>query len=245
MTSDNFFLVFFVLFVVAAMVFSYVRSKRRQASGESIEARAGGAGERSEAYFRSMFPELQPHFHPEKVLRFVRERYGSRKIVNGYTWRNPPGFETAAAVVVMTGGREGIRLLDAAGVIAAEFDYEQQPSGGALRVGRGKLTVVLQPGRDQRVRYWHPEREFKWSRMGGWQFTTPVAERSIDSDDRGSRWSNDSRSSSSSWGTAAAAGGAAALVSGAGGAFAGGGASDQWDAPVGAGNASDAAATAY
>ena len=34
----------------------------------------GAGAERSEAYFRSMFAELQPHFHPEKVLRFVRER---------------------------------------------------------------------------------------------------------------------------------------------------------------------------
>ena len=81
------------------------------------------AGERSEAYFRSMFPELQPHYHPEKLVRFVRERNGSKKIVGGYTWRNPPGFETAAAVVVMAGGREGIRLMDRAGALVAEFDY--------------------------------------------------------------------------------------------------------------------------
>ncbi len=244
MTSEVFFPLFFILFVVAAMVFSYVRSRRRSAGGASIEAKVGGAGERSEAYFRSMFPELQPHFHPEKLVRFVRERNDSRKIVGGYTWRNPPGFETAAAVVVMTGGREGIRLMDAAGGLVAEFDYEQQPGGAALRVGRGKLTVVLEPTNNPRVRYWHPEREFKWSRKGGWQFTTPVTERSIDSDDSGTRWSNDNRNSSSNWGTAAAAGGAAAMVSGAGGAFAGGGASDQWDSAAGAADGADPA-TAY
>lgn len=245
MTSDIFFPAFFVLFVLFAVAFAIVQSRRRRASGESAGAKAGSAGERSEAYFRSMFPELQPHFHPEKLVRFVRERNGSKKIVGGYTWRNPPGFETAAAVVVMAGGREGIRLLDAAGALVAEFDYEQQQGGAALRVGRGKLTVVLEPGNNPRVRYWHPQREFKWSRTGGWQFITPVTEESIDSDDSGTRWSSDSRSSSSSLGTAAAAGAAAVLVSGAGGAFAGGGASDQWDTADGADQASDAGATAY
>ncbi len=244
MTSDIFFPVFFVLFVVAAMVFAYVRSRRRSAGGASIDAKADSGGARSEALFRSMFPELQPHFHPEKVLRFVRERKGSRNVIDGYAWRNPPGFETACAVVAMTGGREHIRLMDAANALQAEFDYEEQPGGAALRVGSGKLTVVLEPGNNPRVRYWHPQREFKWSRKGGWQFITPVTERSIDSDDSGTRWSSDNRNSSSNWGTAAAAGGAAAMVSGAGGAFAGGGASDQWDSAAGAADGADPA-TAY
>ena|GEM_PF-4892433 len=178
-------------------------------------------------------------------MRFVRERNGSRNVIDGTSRRNPPGFETAAAIVVMSGGRERIRLMDATGALAAQFDCEQQPGRAALRVGRGKLTVVLEPANNPRVRYWHPEREFKWSRKGGWQFITPVTERSIDVDDSGTRWSNDGRSSSSTLGTAAAVAGAAALVSGAGGAFAGGGASDQWDSPAGAGDGADATATSY
>lgn len=115
MTSDMFFPAFFVLFVLIAIAFAIVQSRRRRAGGAAPGAKEGGAGERSEAYFRSMVPELQPHFHPEKVLRFVRERKGSRNVIDGYSWRNPPGFETAAAVVAMTGGRERIRLMDAAG----------------------------------------------------------------------------------------------------------------------------------
>ena len=43
MTSDIVFPVFFVLFVLAAMVFTYVRSGRRRAGGASIDAQAGSA----------------------------------------------------------------------------------------------------------------------------------------------------------------------------------------------------------
>ena len=252
MTSDLFYPAFFAVFVACAIGFALLLAWRRRKGGER---RAGPAAakhpaQRSDAYFRTMFPELQPYFHPEKVVRFVRERNGTRDVVDGYTWRDAPGFNTATAVAAISGGRERIRLTDSAGALVAEFDYERQPNGAALRVGRGKLTAVLEVGNNPRVRYWHPEREFKWSRKGGWQFTTPMTESAFDSDDRGSRWSNDSASpasssSSGSGGRVAAAAATAALVSGAGGAFAGGGASDQWDAA--AGNDADPAtgATAY
>ena len=252
MTSDSFFPAFSAVFIVGAIGFALFRAwrKSRDRDHGSGTAPATPPAQRSDAYFRTMFPELQPYFHPEKVVRFVRERNGTRDVVDGYTWRDAPGFNTATAVAAISGGRERIRLSDSGGATLAEFDYERQPNGAALRVGRGKLTAVLEGGNNPRVRYWHPEREFKWSRKGGWQFTTPMTESAFDSDDRGSRWSNDSASpasssSSGSGGRVAAAAATAALVSGAGGAFAGGGASDQWDAA--AGNDADPAtgATAY
>ena len=247
MTSDSFFPAFVAVFIVGAIGFALFQAWRKSRARDhgSGTAAATPPAQRSDAYFRTMFPELQPYFHPEKVVRFVRERNGTRNVVDGYTWRDAPGFNTATAVAAISGGRERIRLSDSAGATLAEFDYERQPNGAALRVGRGKLTAVLEVGNNPRVRYWHPQREFRWSRKGGWQFTTPMTERSIDSDDSGTRWSNDSRRSSSTWGTATAAGGAAAIVSGAGGAFAGGGASDRWDSPAGGGDGADATATAY
>jgi hypothetical protein len=231
--------------VVAALFWQTARRRSLAASGEASGARAQRTEIRSDAYFKAMFPELQPHFHPEKVVRIVRDRNGRANVADGRRWQYPAGFDVAAAQVAIAGGREHIRLLDAAGALLAEFDYEQQPAGGALRMGRGKLTAVLDVQNNPRVRYWHPEREFKWSKKGGWQFTTPVAERSFDSSDDGSRFSASGTSSSSTLGTAAAAAGTAALVSGAGGAFAGGGASESWESSDSAAPDGAAGSTAY
>ena len=162
-------------------------------------------------------------------------------------WRSPPGFEQATATIALVEGAEQVRVLDGAGALLAEFAYERGPKGGVLRVGQGEMTVEIQEAQDTHVRYRHPGREFKWSRKGGWQFTTPVAESSFDSNSDGTRWSNERGASGGTSSTAAvaAAGGAAALVAGAGGAFAGGGASGDWDAQAAGGASADGGGTAY
>jgi hypothetical protein len=238
----------FVGLIVAVVVSIAVSAARRRREDAGSPARAAipPTDKRSDAYFKAIFPELQPWFHPENVVRVVRDRNGRTNVVDGRRWEYPSGFDVASAQVVMEKGREHIRLFDAGGTQVTEFDYEQQSTGGAIRIGRGKLTAVLDVQNNPRVRYWHPEREFKWSRKGGWQFTTPVAERPVDSNSSGSSFSSE-RSSSSSSGvaTAAAAAGAAVMVSGAGGAFAGGGASEGWDDTPSQADSANAGATAY
>ena len=236
----------FVGLIVAAIVslaVSAARQRRREAAGKPA---AGPTDIRGDAYFKAMFPELQPWFHPENAVRLVRDRKGRTNVGDGRSWKYPPGYGAAEARVGMRNGREHIGLFDAAGALLTEFDYQDLPDGGALRIGRGKLTAVIDVPTNPRVRYWHPEREFKWSRKKGWWFNTPVADRPVDSNDSGSSFSSDrSSSSSSGYGTVAAAAGAAALVSGAGGAFAGGGASDGWDESSAATDGGNAGATAY
>ena len=170
-----------------------------------------------------MFPELQPHFHPEKLVAYVAARRGRTPARDGFTWKQAPGFGGASVDIRFVNEREECAVVDAAGGILGRFRYENHPDGGVLRVGAGKLTVDLRNYRDPAVRYCHPEREFKWTRRGGWRFRTPVAERPIDSGDRGTSWSE---SSSSPDGVRAAA--AAAGIAGLGGTFDGGGASAGW-----------------
>jgi hypothetical protein len=184
--------------------------------------------DKSEALFASMFPELQPHFHPEKLVAYVAARRGRTPARGGFTWKEAPGFGGASVDIRFVKDREECALVDAVGAVLGRFRYESGPDGGVLRVGAGKLTVDLRNTRDPAVRYWHPEREFKWTRRGGWRFKTPVSERPIDSSDRGTGWS-DSSSSSDGVRTAAAAAG----VAGLGGTFDGGGASASWgEAPA-------------
>ena len=135
MTSDLFYPAFFAVFVAGAIGFALLRAWRRRKDGDRLAgpAAAKPPAQRSDAFFRTMFPELQPYFHPEKVVRLVRERNGTRNVTDGHTWRNLPGFETATATVVISGGRERIRLTDSAGALVAEFDYERQPNGDAPR----------------------------------------------------------------------------------------------------------------
>ena len=206
---------------------------------------------RGDALFRSMFPELQPHLHPEKMLDFVVARLSRGKNPGG-VWKNPPGFADGSARIAMVDGREHVTLLDPAGAKRAEFIFEKHPEGGVLRVGKGKVTVSSRDINNQRVRYWHPDREFKWKRRGGvWSFTSRMADREIESGDRTS-FSSDSSSSSYDSGSARTAA-AATGIAAAGGTFDGGGASAAWDAAdsTGSGTSGDAfegsgaSATAY
>ena len=236
----------FVLFAgLAIALIVYVRKVR----GGMPRPAGGGAGQvdKPDAYFRAMFPELQPHFHPENLLRYYRARRGRGAAVGNLEWKSPPGFRAAVAEIADSDGRERVRLLDASGAAMTEFFYEVQPRGAVFRIGRGKLTVTIEDNANPRVRYWHPEREFKWSLKGGWRFTTPVAESSFDANSSGTSWSNERGASTGSSPAAAAlaAGGAAAMVAGAAGVFAGGGASGDWDAQPADGATAQGGGTAY
>lgn len=162
--------------------------------------------EKAEAMFKSMFPELQPHFHPERVVQHVQARAKRGPI--GGTWEDPPGFPAAKrAVMEDTPKGERTVLEDAAGGALAEFLYlegDRPDVLGLLRIGPAKYRV----NKLGHASYWHPNREFKWKGAGRWTFTSRVADDSIDSDDRGTSWSE--RTSTMS--TAALAGGAAGVA---------------------------------
>ena len=181
---------------------------------------------KNEALFASMFPDLQPYYHPRRVLGFVRSRLSQAPARGGMTMKNPPGFDVPAADVrYETDGkgrsRELWRLLDAGGRELSRFYYEEDAKDGMVRVGEGKFRVARV---GDRVRYWHPGREFKWLPPAMWKFDTRVFERPVETTrDDGIGFSDSS--SSRAAGTAAAAAGIAA----AGGTFDGGGASAAWD----------------
>ncbi len=206
-----------LLGIIGLMVFAIARSARPGAKGR----------ERGEALFKSMFPDLQPHFHPKNVLAFVRARRASGAPRGARTWRKPPGFAAAeGAEISFPKDRETVRLLDAAGNVLGQFIFEEHAEGGVLRVGKGKFTVNTQNPAQPRVRYWHPDREFKW-KNGAWTFESRMSEDSIESSSDSSSSFSD-RSSSSSHSTAATAAAATAGIVAAGGAFDGGGASQSW-----------------
>jgi uncharacterized membrane protein YgcG len=204
---------------------------------------------RSEAYFVSMFPDLQPYFHPKNVQEFVRARLAQAPARSGMSVRSPPGFAAAHEAQVSFDTdkkgreRETWRLLDAGGKELTRFLFDSDQKDGMVRVGEGKFRVG-RGSNDPRVRYWHPDREFKWTAPAMWKFVTRVSERPIDSTDSGVSFSDSSSSSSSGVATTAAA---AAGIAAAGGAFDGGGASNSWDgARSGSeGGASTAGATSY
>lgn len=213
-----------------------------------ISARSARKGrEKQEAYFASMFPDLQPYYHPKNVLEFVRARLEQPPARGGMTIKGPPGFATAHSARVSFDTdkkgreRELWTLLDEGGRELTRFFFESDAKDGMVRVGEGKFRV----GRHQnRVRYWHPDRELKWTPPGMWKFVTRVAEQPFESSrDSGTSFSDSSSSRTAT--TAAAAAGIAA----AGGTFDGGGASAGWDDKSGGGDSSSdtsaAGATSY
>jgi hypothetical protein len=157
------------------------------------------------------------------------------------TWKPIPGFEAASASVEPAEKeRERVELLDAAGAILTRFTLEDLPEGAALRVGPGKLTVDVGDKINPRVRYWHPDREFKW-KGGKWTFVSRLADEPLNPSDSGTSFSRDSPT-----GTVATAAAAAAGIVAAGGAFDGGGASQSWDdSRGGASDPGTSTSTAY
>jgi uncharacterized membrane protein YgcG len=215
------------------------------ATPDPLHLRNGGraAQRRQEALFVTTFPELQPYFHPEKVLEFVSAWRARASRPETFDWNNPPGLRVQRARFAARREKgQPVDLLDSAAQSILQFLIEETPEGAAIRLGAGKLKVNV---RDAAVGYWHPQREFKWSRAKGWRMITSVADRPIESSDRGTSFVESSSSSSSSSSSESAA--RAAAVAGAGGTFDGGGASDSWDERSG-GSGSDStgsAATAY
>ena len=225
----------FAAFVAFSIIRTLVKGKRELAATKAAHAR-------QEALFRASFPELPPHFHPEKVLRFVEAWRLPGRI--GDEWPSPPGFGVERARFGKAGPKgQPVDLLDAAGATLATFLIQEHADGAVMRIGLGKLTINR---RDSAVRYWHPQREFKWSRAKGWRLISALSDREIESSDHGSSFSSDSPSSSSrTTSTAAAAAAGAAVVAGAGGAFDGGGASNAWDDGSSGDSGGGEAATSY
>ena len=225
---------FFVLVAIVvgiAVLIQVVKASNRKMGGPGRSARGNGnsANRRQEALFVSTFPELQPHFHPEKVLQFVNAWRSRAAKPDTVDWNNPPGFGLSR-VRLMPKAEKGqpAELLDAAGAAIASFILQDHAEGGVIRLGSGKFTVNL---RDSAVRYWHPQREFKWSKAKGWKMINSLADRPIESTDRGSSFSSDSPSSSFTSSSSTARGAAAGAIVGGGGTFDGGGSSESWDAP--------------
>lgn len=214
----------FAVMVIAFVVNAY-RHRHRSSPGRPTKAQR-----RQEALFTSSFPELQPWFHPENVLQFISAWRSRRPNATTLVWNNPPGFATSRVrLAPMTEKGQPAELLGEGDAVAANFQLQRHEEGGVIRIGAGKLTANV---RDFAVRYWHPQREFKWSRAKGWRVINALSDRGIDSSDHGTSLSSDSPSSSTATSAAAALAGAAA-VTGAGGAFDGGGSSDSWDSGSG------------
>jgi hypothetical protein len=206
------------------LVRTLARASAKQAAKMKQEMNA-----RMEALFRASFPELQPHFHPRNVFEYAKGRQARKAPSVPFRWKKPPGFALAEEADVQVDGlRDRVRLLDAGGRKLADFVFEEHPEGAVLRVGKGKFTVGLK-GPEPRVRYWHPEREFKWTPTL-WKMKSGVSDHELESSSSSSSSHDDGspRSSSSTSTTAAAAAAGAGIVA-AGGTFDGGGASAAWD----------------
>jgi len=212
-------------FIVVAVVMVAIIAYRivRAVRGKRDRTRSW---EKQEAPFTATFPELQPYFHPRKALDFVAAWRARPMNPGGFEWTKPPGLGVPRARFLAAGEKgQPVELVDAAGAVVSRFLLLDHDEGGVIRIGPGKLTANV---RDAAVRYWHPEREFKWSRAKGWRLITQLADRPIDSTDRGTTFSSSSSDSPSVTTTAAAAAATGAVL-GAGGAFDGGGASESWD----------------
>jgi hypothetical protein len=217
--------------VVIAAVVGLARLSRRIQKKMAIDAEKHRAAmnERMEALFRASFPELQPHFHPRNVFEYAKARQARKASSGPFRWKKPPGFTLAdVADVQLEGLRDKVRLLDAGGRKLTDFVLEEHAEGAVLRVGKGKFTVGLK-GPEPRVRYWHPEREFKWTPTL-WKMKSGVSDHELESSSSSSdtsSYDDGPRSSSFTSTTAAAAAGGGIVA--AGGTFDGGGASAAWD----------------
>jgi len=215
----------FVVFAVILVFIFVVRPIWSLWRDRSTHLKAEADKDRAEAMFKTMFPELQPHFHPERVDEYVFARLEQPPPKGTFVWNDPAGFPAAASATLAPDPKgERTILKDAARNVIAEFLFESRPDGGGvIRLGKGKLTATRDHRGRPSVRYWHPDREFKWKPPKDWSFTSRMAEEPISTTEHGSSFSSDSSSSSAR--TAATAAGLAGL----GGTFDGGGASGAWD----------------
>ena len=216
------------LLVIAAIFVALIMAVRalHRASRQKFARTVREMNERMETLFLTGFPELQPHFHPKNVYEYARVRQARKASSGPFRWRNPPGFTLAAfADIELDGLRDKVRLLDAKEAVLASFVFEEHAEGAVIRLGKGKFTVGLK-GPEPRVRYWHPDREFKWTPTM-WNMKTGVSDQPLQSTSGDHDSSSDGYASSSSRTATAAAAGAGIVA--AGGTFDGGGASAAWD----------------
>ncbi len=216
-----------------AIVFLVIRQVRRLRARSALtpgfaygttEQRAASA--KGEALFQSMFPDLQPYFHPARLAEWLTG-YGQRKdqAVGGIMEMGlpVPGFpEAQCCEVVPEGNQKRVRILDTTGLALSEFEFTDERFGGTITMVSGRFRVDLGNRDDPMVQFRGGDREFDWSGQRGWRFRTPVADHGFDTYDDGLRWSDDSPSST------AVAVTAGAMVA-AGGTFGGAGASGAWD----------------
>ncbi|OQX06801.1 MAG: hypothetical protein BWK76_25700 [Desulfobulbaceae bacterium A2] len=206
-----------VVFVILPLLMKMAQRRRERVAREGHD--------RDEALFQSMFPELQPWFHPERLVAFASARRAHHGPGRTWRWNKPAAFaEADYADCAPDPKGERLRMVNAAGALLTEFIYDVHPEGAVVRVAGGKLTIDIRDRANPRVRYWHPQREFKWTRQA-WLFKTPVADEPFSSSSSDSAGSTSSSSSGSSSGTSA--------LAGRGGAFGGGGATGAWDDAAG------------
>jgi len=65
---------FVIVALVMAVIIVVTRVLPHFRSRAGLRSAANGFAEKSEAMFRSMFPDLQPHFHPAKLVDYVVAR---------------------------------------------------------------------------------------------------------------------------------------------------------------------------
>jgi hypothetical protein len=160
-----------VLAIAVAALFS--RDKKREKRDRAARVSAGQAVSLREPVraderdFRRLFPELQPYFHPEKAILFVRE---ARRIKAGVdTWRFPAGFNNWRVVVTPGTPHPVYELRNWRGKTKARFGYQAQGNGAILHIGEGELTLdVVDP--NPHASYDHPTGAFRWSAKRGWTF---------------------------------------------------------------------------
>src|SRR6185369_15864704 len=126
---------FIAVFIAAAVLIARAGKKMAAANQAKFEA-----------LFASMFPDLQPYYHPRNVLEFVRARLAQEPSRGGIRIKNPPGFPVDAADVSFQTDSKGREhevwhLLDGTGQRLSAFMFESDAKDGMVRVGKGKFRV--------------------------------------------------------------------------------------------------------
>ena len=81
--------------VLAFMVGAVLWSAFRAVKGAVSSVKGVAAQKRQDALFVTSFPELQPYFHPAKVLQFLSGWAARKPRTDTVVWKNPPGFGVA------------------------------------------------------------------------------------------------------------------------------------------------------
>src|SRR5258706_7184200 len=90
LTYALYFMAFTIAVALIRALYSAIVTAGKRARIEASLAPAERA--KQEALFQATFPDLQPYFHPEKVLRYVSARRARGVMQGRFTWKNPPGF---------------------------------------------------------------------------------------------------------------------------------------------------------